>query len=88
MGWKRNWQQVYGTSHPLRALLPSTREPEFLPVPVAGERGMRRSKADFNANITSISSRSEDKSPLIARAVNTRQDGMNTNPGEQNAFNV
>lgn len=44
LGMKRNWQQVYGTSHPLLALLPSGRQPEYLPVPIAGEKGWRHPK--------------------------------------------
>jgi hypothetical protein len=48
LGRKRNWQQVYGTQHPLLALLvPSTREPEFLPLPLKGEEGKR---AKFRAS--------------------------------------
>lgn len=43
VGWKRNFQQIYGSSlHPLRALLPSRREPEFLPLPVGGRPVLRR----------------------------------------------
>lgn len=43
LGYKRNLQQVYGYSYsnPLIALLPSTREPEFLPLPIAGNTGKR-----------------------------------------------
>lgn len=42
-GWKRNWQQVYGTGNPLWAVIvPSTRQPEFLPLPLSGEIGRRR----------------------------------------------
>jgi hypothetical protein len=32
--WRRNWQQVYGTRHWCLAILPSRREPDFLPVPI------------------------------------------------------
>lgn len=57
MGLKRNWEQVYGTRHPVAALLmPSLRQPEFLPVPLEGETGKRRrptsSKPCFDANTT------------------------------------
>jgi hypothetical protein len=40
----RNFQQVYGSSQPVwRALLvPSTREPEYLPLPLPGEDGKRK----------------------------------------------
>lgn len=42
MGMKRNFQQVYGTGNPLVAMLvPSNREPEFLPVPIPGKDGLR-----------------------------------------------
>jgi hypothetical protein len=41
-GWRRNWQQVYGTRHWLLAMLPSSREPDFLPVPLADHKGRRR----------------------------------------------
>lgn len=44
LGNKRNWQQVYGSGNPLLALLPSWREPEFLPIPIAGEKGRRPKK--------------------------------------------
>ena len=47
MGSKRNWQQVYGDyscrwSMLMAVILPSTREPEFLPLPIGGEQGKRR----------------------------------------------
>lgn len=39
---KANWQQVYGTGNLLKGLLvPSRREPEFLPVPVPGHSSRR-----------------------------------------------
>jgi hypothetical protein len=42
LGWKRNLQQVFGTQPFLIAfLIPSTREPEFLPLPIMGEDGKR-----------------------------------------------
>jgi hypothetical protein len=41
-GRKRNWQQVYGSQHWLLAMMPSSREPEGLPVPMAGVTGRRR----------------------------------------------
>jgi hypothetical protein len=40
LGWKRNWQQVYGRKFFLLAILPSARLPEFLPIPIAGHRGL------------------------------------------------
>ena len=37
LGYKANWQLVFGTQHPLIAIMPSSRKPEFLPVPVNGK---------------------------------------------------
>lgn len=43
LGWRRNLQHVYGTQPFLLAfLIPSTREPEFLPLPLPGEDGKRK----------------------------------------------
>ncbi|GMH76803.1 hypothetical protein TL16_g07203 [Triparma laevis f. inornata] len=41
LGWRRNLLQVYG-SLSLWALLPSTREPNYLPLPIPGTRGKRK----------------------------------------------
>ena len=42
LGWRRNLKQVYGEgAFTLAAYMPSSREPEFLPVAIAGERGRR-----------------------------------------------
>jgi palmitoyltransferase len=42
LGLKRNFQQVYGTGNPLWAvLIPSRRQPEFLPLPLPGITGLR-----------------------------------------------
>eukprot|EP00566_Odontella_aurita_P014341 CAMPEP_0113547232 /NCGR_PEP_ID=MMETSP0015_2-20120614/12242_1 /TAXON_ID=2838 /ORGANISM="Odontella" /LENGTH=529 /DNA_ID=CAMNT_0000447765 /DNA_START=10 /DNA_END=1599 /DNA_ORIENTATION=- /assembly_acc=CAM_ASM_000160 len=46
LGSRRNWQQVYGTQHPVLAMLPSRREPEFFPLPIAGEKGRRHPKGE------------------------------------------
>ena len=43
LGYKANWQLVFGTHHPLIAIMPSSRKPEFLPVPVNGKL-VRRDK--------------------------------------------
>eukprot|EP00529_Nitzschia_sp_RCC80_P041146 CAMPEP_0113485224 /NCGR_PEP_ID=MMETSP0014_2-20120614/24372_1 /TAXON_ID=2857 /ORGANISM="Nitzschia sp." /LENGTH=424 /DNA_ID=CAMNT_0000378861 /DNA_START=375 /DNA_END=1649 /DNA_ORIENTATION=- /assembly_acc=CAM_ASM_000159 len=44
LGWRRNLQQVFGFQLPfwLAFLIPSTREPEFLPLPMNGEDGKRK----------------------------------------------
>jgi hypothetical protein len=41
LGWKKNWQQVYGSKPFLWSILASGREPEFLPLPIAGELSRR-----------------------------------------------
>lgn len=73
LGMKRNWQQVYGTCHPLLALLPSRREPEFLPVPLAGERGRRHCKAlmsssSSHASLSGSANDDIESVPLVPRA--------------------
>ena len=56
--WKRNWQQIYGdygngngnddrylsssSSILMAFLIPSKREPDFLPIPIGGEEGKRK----------------------------------------------
>jgi hypothetical protein len=57
LGWRRNWQQIYGTQPWLTAfLIPSTREPEFLPLPLPGEEGKRlRYRTASAASATSSS---------------------------------
>jgi len=47
MGMKRNWQQVYGDYNGkwpmfMAVLIPSRREPDFLPLPIGGEEGKRK----------------------------------------------
>lgn len=47
MGWKRNWQQVYGEYNGRWSMfkafiIPSRREPDFLPLPIGGEEGKRK----------------------------------------------
>jgi palmitoyltransferase len=44
LGTKRNFQQIYGTGHPVWAIvIPSAREPQFLPLPMPGKEGLRPS---------------------------------------------
>jgi hypothetical protein len=46
LGLLRNFQQVYGSKHPILAMvIPSLREPEFLPIPIPGDRGRRHAKS-------------------------------------------
>jgi len=59
LGWKRNFQQIWGNGNALLAvMIPSSREPDFLPVPLAGDIGKRykpKSK-DRGERLASISS--------------------------------
>jgi len=59
--WRGNWQQVYGTQYRwlLLSLLPSRREPEFLPVPVPGHDG-RRSRIIAAAAAATANGRKEE----------------------------
>lgn len=41
-GWKRNWKQIYGDQPWYIAILPSRREPEYLPVPIPGKNTRRK----------------------------------------------
>lgn len=45
LGWKRNFQQVYGSGPWWTAFLPSSRQPEFLPVPIPGRDHRRKTKS-------------------------------------------
>lgn len=70
-----NWQQVYGTGNPVwNILIPSRREPEFLPVPIPGHSSRRRTEsplargsvADFG---TPDASSAADSDELLATQV-------------------
>jgi len=43
LGFRRNFQQVWGSGPVWKAFFPSRRQPEFLPLPIAGEFGKRYS---------------------------------------------
>lgn len=44
LGPKRNLQQIFGSGWIISWLLPSTREPEYLPIPLLGDKGLREQK--------------------------------------------
>jgi hypothetical protein len=44
LGPSRNFQQIWGSGWMISWLLPSTRDPEYLPVPLHGEKGLREQK--------------------------------------------
>jgi hypothetical protein len=65
LGWKRNFQQVYGTKPMLWAfIIPSMREPEFLPLPLIGEDGKRRKIRKKQEWKTKFDDSHEDQRPL------------------------
>ena len=67
LGWRRNLQQVYGSQPFLWAfLIPSTREPEFLPLPLMGEDGKRK-RLRKKRDKVEIDSGSEESRPLTSR---------------------
>jgi len=52
LGWRRNFQQIYGTQPVWKAILvPARREPEFLPLPLPGDRGLRANYAAARASL-------------------------------------
>lgn len=65
-GWKKNWQQVYGVDRNwLVALLPSSRQPDVLPVPVPGHSGLRRRRIHETNQIKNKSRVNEQQDPLL-----------------------
>ncbi|KAG7341462.1 DHHC palmitoyltransferase [Nitzschia inconspicua] len=71
LGWKRNVQQVYGTQPFLWAfLIPSTREPDFLPLPLLGEDGKRKHLRKKRDKLQLHSGDSEQTVPLTSSSNN------------------
>lgn len=67
LGLVRNFQQVYGMQSAIFAvMIPSLREPEFLPVPMPGDMGRRHPKSKEDAQdeetLTLINGRDRDAS--------------------------
>ena len=54
VGWRNNFRLVYGTRHPLLSILPSSREPQFLPIPINGKlvRRHRHSKKEEDVSLS------------------------------------
>jgi hypothetical protein len=63
-----NWQQVYGSGNFVMAMLPSRREPEFLPVPVPGASNRRNSTKPSAAGLVLANGDSDTAIPLDAGA--------------------
>jgi len=61
LGPKENWQLVYGSRHPLISLLPSNRDPEFLPFPIGGKLIRRHPKG----RDTAVSSEREGEAIVV-----------------------
>ena len=45
VGWRNNFRLVYGCQRPILAILPSSREPQFLPVPINGKLVRRQTRS-------------------------------------------
>ena len=55
LGYEDNWKFVYGNGHFIKALLlPSSRQPQFLPIPINGQLIKRHPKADKETTTTTI----------------------------------
>ncbi len=76
LGWYRNLQQVYGKKLGFMALLPSSREPEYLPLPIPGEKGFRKNMLADRKKIDYVESEHrgdlemgdvDDEQPLLQR---------------------
>jgi len=66
-GWRKNWKRVYGDLPILVSLLPSIREPEYLPVPIPGKNTRR---SPFLANDYSAC---HDENQLLLQEGSERQ---------------
>jgi hypothetical protein len=68
LGWKRNFQQVFGASMPAwkAILIPSRREPEFLPLPMPdGKRSNYRIKSAANETTNGTDMGTNDGSSIV-----------------------
>lgn len=74
LGWRKNWQLVYGSSHPLLAMLPSRREPEFLPIPIAGELVRVRKQTNHGYSILDRSGKFDEEDGLSLLKTNRDQE--------------
>jgi palmitoyltransferase len=75
LGWRQNWQQVYGRmqhgGYWWMALLPSRRPPDFLPVPIPGVntervRSLLERRATAECNEDTISTRNDNHARPIS----------------------
>eukprot|EP00977_Amphora_coffeiformis_P012675 scaffold3195_cov162-Amphora_coffeaeformis.AAC.16 len=55
-GWKRNWCQVFGDQPWYIAILPSRREPDYLPVPIPGKNTLRKNLGLYDPSDTAADS--------------------------------
>lgn len=77
VGWKNNFRLVYGTRHPLLALLPSSREPQFLPIPINGKlvRRQRQSKKQEDVSLVVPQGDAEKSNESSDNRLNQRRAG-------------
>ena len=72
--------QIYGEHLGVRALLPSRREPEYLPLPIPGGKGLRRRwggkrNEGVSVDMGDADGRGEENDTLIQRVGNGRGGG-------------
>ena len=77
VGWKNNFRLVYGARHPLLAILPSSREPQFLPIPIKGKlaRRKRQSKKEEDASLVVPQGDAEQTNGSLDNRLNQRRAG-------------
>lgn len=72
--WKRNWEMIYGTRFDiLMAMMPSSRLPEFLPLPINGELVKRKNRdisQDMDEEPDLEMGAPHDKDPLLDSSAN------------------
>ena len=72
LGLRRNFQQLWGSGNPfLAVLIPSSREPEFLPIPELGKRHpkSKESCSDSEDSTESTTSLLSNKQSTVNRRV-------------------
>lgn len=77
VGWRNNFRLVYGTRHPLLAILPSSREPQFLPIPINGKlvRRHRHSKKEEDVSLSVPNGDAEPPNGSSVDRLNQRRTG-------------
>eukprot|EP00980_Cylindrotheca_fusiformis_P002914 scaffold675_cov103-Cylindrotheca_fusiformis.AAC.25 len=91
LGWKRNWQQVFGSSRNclLAFLIPSTREPEFLPIPILNNNNRNGGMNDASRRCHySSSQQQEDYEKLLPLQQQQQQEEDDNATNNNNGMNA